>query len=65
MLECFGVPKFLRCYYAARDGLSGGSHFFAHVFLLIIHSLKSIASGMLSSVETPKVQADVSQNWVQ
>ena len=32
--------------------------------MLFNHSLKSIASGMLDSAETPKIQADVSENWV-
>ena len=32
--------------------------------VLVIHSLKSIASGMLGNAETPKIQADVSVNGV-
>ena len=34
------------------------------VLMLIIHSLKSIAGGMLGSAETSKIQADVPKNWV-
>ena len=45
--------------------LSGSSQISARVSLLIIHSLKSIASGMLDSAETSKIQADVSENWVE
>ena len=62
MLRRSEISSMLSC---STRWLEWGSHFFAHVLLLIIHSLKSIASGMLSSAETPKVQADVSQNWVQ
>ena len=32
--------------------------------MLIVHSLKSIASGLLGSAEASKIQADVSENWV-
>ena len=32
--------------------------------MLIIHSLRLIASGMLGSAETSMIQADVSENWV-
>ena len=62
MLRRSEISSMLSC---STRWFEWGSQFFAHVFLLIIHSLKSIASGMLSSAETPKVQADVSQNWVQ
>ena len=54
--ECFGVPKYLRCYLAARDAfLRGSSQIFALVSLLIIYSRKSIASGMLCSVEASRI----------
>ena len=64
-LECFGVPKFLRCYLAAHNGLlSGSSQIFAHVSLLNIHSLKSIESGTWGSAETSQIEVDVCDSWV-
>ena len=41
---------------ASRAPMRGG--------VLIIHSLEWIASGMLGSVETSKIQANVCESWV-
>ena len=51
-----------RCVWLRRPG---GSRALVQWTALIVHSLKSITSGMLGSAEASKVQAGVSENWAE